>query len=134
VYTFCMIEGALNKIPDIEQDAVQVALEKRTLLQESLQKEGVPNREYIQMCKDIISLFPSTEESADRTGRFPKTVKKMLIKKYGGCVACGEKIIGGSRHTPVLEVHHIIPREHGGDESKENGVLFCRKCHVEVHA
>lgn len=32
-----------------------------------------------------------------------------------------------------LVVHHIVPKEIGGDDSKENFIVVCRKCHVKIH-
>lgn len=32
-----------------------------------------------------------------------------------------------------MQVHHIIPVSDGGDDSENNLILLCYKCHVEVH-
>jgi hypothetical protein len=42
------------------------------------------------------------------------------------CFVCGEK----NKH--VLQEHHIVPRRHGGGESKENLVTLCANCHAAI--
>jgi hypothetical protein len=32
-----------------------------------------------------------------------------------------------------FEVHHIIPVEDGGTDERQNIILLCRECHLEVH-
>ncbi len=31
-----------------------------------------------------------------------------------------------------LEVHHIVPVEHGGTHMLENGITLCRPCHTAI--
>ena len=69
----------------------------------------------------------------DRQNRMPKTLKKRLMRRFGGCQVCGGGVIGGSRHSPTLEVHHIIARAAGGADTADNAMLVCRPCHVEIH-
>lgn len=40
--------------------------------------------------------------------------------------------ICGSNDT--LELHHIIPKSYGGDDSIENLQWLCKKCHLEKHS
>ena len=40
------------------------------------------------------------------------------------CQHCGQ---------PALDAHHIIPVENGGEDTQENLVCLCRKCHQQVH-
>lgn len=120
--------------PNISEEHMALALRKRAEVHETAERIGFPGRVYIEMCRDIMRELPPTNSTADRSERFSKSVKLALMKKCGGCAACGGGTIGGSRHDPILEVHHLIPREHGGDNTKENGMLFCRNCHGEVHS
>jgi len=68
-----------------------------------------------------------------RNQRYKKSIKKTLYRKLGGCQHCGKGLMGGSRHDPILEVHHYLPRSKGGSEGLHNAVLLCRPCHVAVH-
>ena len=42
------------------------------------------------------------------------------------CQSCGR--LGG------LQVHHIQPRSHLGDDAAENLVTLCAECHHRVHS
>lgn len=46
----------------------------------------------------------------------------LLKKETGKCDLCGSCI--------GLEVHHIIPVSLGGEDSKENEICLCKKCHA----
>lgn len=46
----------------------------------------------------------------------------LLKKETGKCNLCGSCI--------GLEVHHIIPVSLGGEDSKENEICLCKKCHA----
>ena len=63
-----------------------------------------------------------------------KSLRKTLIKRlHKACQSCGGGTVGGSRHDPILEVHHYIYRAKGGEDTMANAVLLCRPCHVRVH-
>jgi len=49
---------------------------------------------------------------------------------------CAEKDFQGNRCTQTrwLDVHHIIPVEHGGLDTLENLITLCRSHHRMVHA
>lgn len=40
------------------------------------------------------------------------------------CAHCG---------APALDAHHILPLEEGGNDTQDNLVCLCRKCHQQVH-
>jgi len=126
------VDALRNELEEIE--VLSKAMDLRTEFLGRLEEGDFPNKEYIQLCKEIIELIPETDNPTDKTERFPKTIKKRLIKRFSGCVACGEGIVGGSRHDPVIEVHHIIPRQAGGGISIQNAALFCRFCHLDIHS
>ena len=62
-----------------------------------------------------------------------KALKKRLMRRHGGCQACGGGQLGGGRHAPVLEIHHYVPRHMGGADTEDNAVLVCRPCHAAIH-
>ena len=48
-----------------------------------------------------------------------------VLQRDGGCQACGSM-----QH---LQVHHKQFRSHSGDDSKENLIALCERCHNLVH-
>lgn len=50
----------------------------------------------------------------------------VLIRDNFTCRACGVR-------TKGLHVHHLIPKITGGDESLENLITLCNKCHNKIH-
>lgn len=58
----------------------------------------------------------------------PETVEKLLVSCHRHCCIC---------HKPAgvkMEIHHIVPREQGGDDAEDNGIPLCLDCHAEVAA
>ena len=47
--------------------------------------------------------------------------------KLNFCVACGADDIG------ALELHHLVPRSHGGTDDETNLITLCSPCHGKVH-
>jgi hypothetical protein len=89
-------------------------------------------KEYIAKLKEEGAKESNEEE---RDGAFSGGLKKKLAKKFKGCVGCGKGTLGGqSRHDPVLQPHHIKPREFGGKTTNENAMIVCRDCHVMIHS
>ena len=41
------------------------------------------------------------------------------------CELCGVK--------KDLNLHHIVPKSIGGDDSRENHAIICKKCHTNLH-
>lgn len=62
---------------------------------------------------------------------FKKSLKRGLIKKFGGCHICGTR--GDLTYNP-LKTHHIIPVRDGGLTVAENCMILCRNCHTKIHA
>ena len=59
---------------------------------------------------------------------FKRGIKKRDLNR---CQWCGEK---QKDLDKPLEVHHIIPISHNGDEfDEDNCITLCRKCHREIH-
>ena len=60
---------------------------------------------------------------------FSRDVKEqLLVKCHRHCCICHES--SGNK----MEVHHIIPEEQDGENTEENGIPLCFKCHAEVEA
>lgn len=49
-----------------------------------------------------------------------------LRREIGCCEQCGA--------TDGLEAHHIRKTREGGTHDRENLVVLCRRCHLQVHA
>jgi len=49
---------------------------------------------------------------------------KPSSKKEGRCNFCGE--------SNDLELHHVVPRRYGGNDSNANTVLLCADCHRKI--
>src|SRR5689334_6065332 len=57
----------------------------------------------------------------------PDVAERLLVACHRHCCLCHKQ--AGSR----MQIHHIIPRSQGGDDSEENGIPLCLDCHAEVH-
>ena len=127
-------ENIFTNKRESKESIFQKASLLRSRIKSRIELGDFPSSDFIFDCREIIALFRDIpHENADRSARFSKSTKERLIKKIGGCSSCGGGVSGGNRQSAILEIHHIIPREHGGDESVENGISFCRNCHGEVH-
>jgi hypothetical protein len=51
--------------------------------------------------------------------------KEMLRRHKKKCHYCGS--------TDNLDIHHLIPLSHGGNNSIENLVFACQSCHEDLH-
>lgn len=51
--------------------------------------------------------------------------KKLLKDKKGICEICGKK--------GQTEKHHIKTKGSGGNDTEENLIEVCRKCHTKIH-
>ena len=45
------------------------------------------------------------------------------------CEMCLEQ----GKHTPVDEVHHVLPVSKGGTHARGNLMALCRSCHNKIH-
>lgn len=53
--------------------------------------------------------------------------KRALVERFGHkCMVCD--------YSVIVEAHHIIPRNEGGETSIDNGTLLCPNHHAEAHA
>lgn len=67
-------------------------------------------------------------ESSQRCAR----LKPAILKAQGNrCARCRRPFVR-FRHDP--ELHHLLPRAQGGEDSEANLVALCARCHCGVHA
>jgi 5-methylcytosine-specific restriction endonuclease McrA len=53
-------------------------------------------------------------------------LRQQILRRDGWrCQLCGA--------MSNLEVHHKELRSHSGDDSEENLITLCRRCHAQVH-
>ncbi len=122
-----------NNIESYEKESENIFTE----IQERLNSFIEPDMSLIDLAKTYISQLrkEGAKEENERDGAFSGNLKKKLVKKFGGCVGCGGGSAGGSsRHDPVLQPHHITPREFGGKTTSNNAMIVCRDCHVIIHS
>lgn len=67
---------------------------------------------------------------AKRYGRRWRKIRATYITQHPLCEDCLEQ----GRHTPVEEVHHVLPLEHGGTHSFDNLRSLCKPCHSQQTA
>ncbi len=60
------------------------------------------------------------------SNRLDENLRKAIIFRDGGkCVECGKS-------NTSLEVHHIIPKRHDGENTPSNLITLCHDCHEKV--
>ncbi|MBI2410837.1 MAG: HNH endonuclease [Candidatus Kerfeldbacteria bacterium] len=138
--------GQLKILIDISNEEDYFAIvEKLHNALLTLQSECEPTKDrktyVITAARGIIACLekmpPVHRNKEDRSSGFEyaKQIKRKLMKKHGGCLACGGGTMGGrSRHDAPIELHHMIPRSYGGNDEVTNALLVCRSCHGEIHA
>lgn len=57
-------------------------------------------------------------------------IRARILARDGGCSG---RFLGGPC-SPVLDVHHIIPRELGGTDKDDNLMVVCHSHHPQVEA
>jgi len=58
----------------------------------------------------------------------PDVVERLLVACHRHCCIC---------HKPAgtkMEIHHILPKSQGGEDTEDNGIPLCFDCHAEVAA
>ena len=61
------------------------------------------------------------------TANIPNSTRKEVYRRDGWrCVLCD--------NTSGLQIHHAIPRGHGGSDFEDNLVTLCFRCHAAIHA
>jgi len=70
---------------------------------------------------------PASGSSDDRPTSASTIRRQVLLRE-------GEFCANPHCHRRAVHWHHIRPRSEGGDDTLENGVALCEKCHALVHA
>ena len=69
-----------------------------------------------------------------RYNRDPNVVMQALAKANGICQGCKKNApFISTQGDPFLEVHHIIPLSHGGQDILDNVIALCPNCHRRQH-
>lgn len=56
----------------------------------------------------------------------PNDVRRAIYRRDGyACALCGD--------PRDLNIHHVIPRSHGGGNGHHNLICLCRYCHAAAH-
>jgi 5-methylcytosine-specific restriction endonuclease McrA len=66
-----------------------------------------------------------------------RTRRSVLRRDQYRCAFCAETNQQHQRetaHSASLHLHHIIPRQDGGDHSKRNLIALCDDCHAQIEA
>ncbi len=98
-------------------------------------REG-DRRTILQLCRDKIAEFKAErgrglwEHRAVGLGRIPGRLRYDTLKRAGfRCELCGI-----SADERALDVDHILPRKHGGQDVAENFQALCWKCNADKGA
>ncbi|OLT62528.1 group II intron reverse transcriptase/maturase [Moorena bouillonii] len=63
-------------------------------------------------------------------GRLPKGRNKIALRQKYKCPYCGQQLGDYDR----VHLHHIVPKEHGGQDKYNNLVYVHEECHRTIHA
>lgn len=61
----------------------------------------------------------------------PKQWQAIQAAKLGPCRVCGEQANNGIVHG-LIQLHHLVPRDLGGDDVADNIVPLCPSCHDHI--
>ena len=82
---------------------------------------------------DNVTPFPKSVQLARGPKRYRRKVasakqwERIWSEKRGPCRACS------FRAAAAIDPHHLVFREHGGDDVAANIVPICRSCHEALH-
>ena len=80
--------------------------------------------------------FPKSAQLARGERRYrrevasPKQWQAIIAAKHGPCRCCGA--ISWTVTNGGTTYHHLVPRVHGGADTKDNIVPLCEKCHGNI--
>ncbi|NEO02660.1 MAG: HNH endonuclease [Moorea sp. SIO3I7] len=63
-------------------------------------------------------------------GRLPKGKNKIALRQNYVCPYCGQQLGDYNK----VHLHHIVPKEHGGQDKYNNLVYVHEDCHHTIHA
>lgn len=121
---------AMKTYPEIDDEGILIASIKRDF-ESDLPPVILANA--LDCSIGTVRRFRYTKDRGviDRRGgrrqSIPPSVRKEILKRdEDKCVRCG-------KHDPNLELHHIIPKGHGGVDLPENMAMLCEPCHEDAH-
>ena len=74
--------------------------------------------------------LPKTSQLARKERRYRRKVasplqwQRIAAERQGPCLVCGTK--------PPNELHHVLPRDRGGEDKAKNIAPLCRVCHDRI--
>lgn len=83
---------------------------------------------------DAAKPYPKASQLARGARRYrrkiasPKQWQAIIAAKVGPCRACGSQASNGRLHG-LIQFHHIVSRQDGGDDTADNIVPLCQDCH-----
>jgi len=88
----------------------------------------------LSMGEYVLESLNRVSEPHDR--QIPFAIQKELYERAGNaCQLCGWSRERWTREDPrILELHHLLHHATGGENTLENLVVLCSKCHDDVHA
>jgi hypothetical protein len=93
--------------------------------------EGTSLDDLVKDSNNIEGYQPHKQTTDNREYIDPATKKARLAIDNNTCQAC--LMIGGASSISVLDYHHRVPVELGGDDDVSNGITLCLCCHNMVH-
>lgn len=82
--------------------------------------------------RDDVTPYPKSIQTTPRQKKYrrkvasTKTWAGIAAERQGPCVLCGA--------PPPNDLHHVVPRDRGGDDVAENLLALCRDHHQRIEA
>lgn len=86
--------------------------------------------EMVAESNDTPGFEPHKQKVGEREFIDPVIKKTVFARDNFTCKCCLE---GGESYVDVMDFHHVLPVYLGGDDTPENGITLCVKCHRFVH-
>lgn len=128
---FRLQRKALFQQPSLFQvDELQAELEKK--ISESKLDSGAARQARLANANPIPKARSSITTAFDRSA---DVISEVLERACGHCEWCNEPapFLRKSDKSAFLEVHHVKPLAHGGEDTVENAKALCPNCHRKAH-
>ena len=76
-------------------------------------------------------LARSSERRRFRIRATRKQWQRIIAEKQGPCRICTDPANNGRLHG-LIEFHHLVPRDFGGDDLPDNIIPLCPDCHKRI--
>lgn len=86
--------------------------------------------EMVAESNDTPGFEPHKQKVGEREFIDPVIKKTVFARDNFTCKCCLE---GGESYVDVMDFHHVLPVYLGGEDTPENGITLCVKCHRFVH-